>query len=233
MQKIHKFQEEKLKKILWVKKNPEKNEKNLLKIVDKYIPYISYIPWIECVCICNSLAMNACHKDSDIDLFVITQKNRLWTARIFLTLFLSLIWKRKTSQQHAWKFCLSFFISKEDMSLKKIALKDDIYLIYWLKTIIPVINRNNSFEDFIHKNQDWCEINNPHPQKIIEPQMLKTPKLLTSCWDYCEKLLKSIFSPQTKKSFQELWKPFWVVISDTMLKFHDRDKRKEIKYLVV
>jgi hypothetical protein len=48
-------------------------------------------------------------------------------------------------------------------------------------------------------------------------------------WDVCEKLFRKIFLPRTKKSFQKLWKPFWVIISDDILKFHDKDKRKEIR----
>jgi hypothetical protein len=41
--------------------------------------------------------------------------------------------------------------------------------------------------------------------------------------------LKSIFIPKTKKSFKEIWKPFWVIINDNMLKFHNNDKRKKIR----
>jgi hypothetical protein len=43
-----------------------------------------------------------------------------------------------------------------------------------------------------------------------------------------EKLLKSFFLPKTKKSFKKLWNPFWVIINDNMLKFHNDDKRKKI-----
>jgi hypothetical protein len=28
------------------------------------------------------------------------------------------------------------------------------------------------------------------------------------------------------QSYEKLWKPFWVIIQDGMLKFHDNDKRK-------
>jgi hypothetical protein len=31
---------------------------------------------------------------------------------------------------------------------------------------------------------------------------------------------------KTLKTYERLWKPWWVVISDTMLKFHDNDQRK-------
>jgi len=230
VQKISKNHEQKLKKYLWIKNTPWKNEQKLWEVTRKYTQLFSKVPGIQCICVCNSLAMNACHKDSDIDLFIITKKNRLWTARIAITLILFLLWKRKTSKKHAGQFCLSFFISEEEPSLKNIALKDDIYLLYWLETLTPIVNKNHAFEKFIEENQKWCGIHNIHiDQKNSTPFSQETHKFWTSFWDYCEKLLKSIFLPRTEKNFQKLWKPSWVVISDTMLKFHDQDKRKEIR----
>ena len=98
--------------------------------------------------------MNACHKDSDIDLFVITKPNRLWTARIFLTLALSILGQRKTATQHAGKFCLSFFISEKNLSLENIALENDIYLSYWIQTLKPILNRRRVFERFLEENKE-------------------------------------------------------------------------------
>jgi len=115
--------------------------------------------------------MNAAHKDSDIDLFIITKKNRLWTTRIFATLLLTLLWKRKTAKKHSGQFCLSFFISEEELSLEEIALRNDIYLSYWLQTLIPIINRDTIFEKFIEENQTWCKIQNDNYYKKSEQKM--------------------------------------------------------------
>ena len=42
-------------------------------------------------------------------------------------------------------------------------------------------------------------------------------------------IIRFFLLPQTLKSHKKLWNPEWIIISDTMLKFHDRDKRKEIR----
>lgn len=227
---------QKLEKHLWVKLEQWVHEKKLWAITEKYTPFLSKIPGIQSICVCNSLAMNSCNENSDIDLFIITKKNRLWTARIFTTLLLTILRKRKTSKKHAGQFCLSFFISETDLSLEEISIENDIYLFYWLKTIVPIINKSNTFEDFIHSNQAWCDFKNKKTTNKIgknsEQALWITHKLLTKCWDFCEKLFKLVFLPRTKKSFQKLWKPFWVVISDTMLKFHDQDKRKNIRDII-
>ena len=211
--------------------------------------------------------MNACHKDSDIDLFVITNHNRLWTARIWLTLLTSLLWIRKTSRKHASRFCLSFFISEDEEHFSHIAIEDDIYLSYWLETLIPIVNKNKAFERFLEKNklekiyknmQSWAysqhkaSLLNSLSSKEREPSSNNSlvaffpslrrglrqdfmwewrvvRKFMRSIWDCIESLLKKIFLKKTLKSYERLWKPFWVIISDTMLKFHDQDRRKEIR----
>lgn len=260
----------KLEACLWVKTAPWNYEVLLWEKVSHHNTYFQKIPWILGIAVCNSLAMNAAHKQSDIDLFIITKRGRLWTVRILMTLLLSILWERKTSNKHAWKFCLSFFISEDGLDFTNIAIKNDIYLAYWIKTLKPIINRKNIFKKFRDVNKGLVSTQSSHPwfssplkereaaesQNFIVPfspkeekiqdwgiyeknqgwrdknpihQLLKTPQLLTYCWDICEKLLRTLFLPRTKKSFQKLWKPFWVVISDSMLKFHDRDRRKKIR----
>ena len=41
-----------------------------------------------------------------------------------------------------------------------------------------------------------------------------------------ENLIKKLWLPKTLKTYENLEKPWGVVISDTMLKFHDNDQRK-------
>ncbi len=89
-----------LETLLHVKAQESIFEKKLWEKVEKKRRILSYMPGIYCICVCNSLAMNAAHQESDIDLFIITKKNRLWTARIFLTAFFALTGQRKTATQH-------------------------------------------------------------------------------------------------------------------------------------
>ncbi len=219
-----KNKKEKLKKYLWVKNEVWIYEQKLWKKVKKYQKFFAYIPWVLCVCVWNSLAMNAAHKNSDIDLFIITKKKRIWTVRILFTLLLNIVGERKTAKKHAWKFCLSFFVTENALNLKKIAIKNDIYLAYWIQTLKPIINRKQTFEKFQAKNS--LPVPSTYIQVFGTGRLEKKKNII---WDLLETLLKKIFLPRTQKSFQKLWKPFWVIISDDILKFHDKDKRKEIR----
>jgi hypothetical protein len=42
-------------------------------------------------------------------------------------------------------------------------------------------------------------------------------------------LFKKIFLPRTLKHFNKINKPYWIIISEIMLKFHNWDIRKKIK----
>ena len=90
------------------------------------------------IAVANSLSMYATHTESDIDLFVVTARNRIWIVRILMTLcFWSYgVWRK--GEDIAGNFCLSFFVEEASMDLSKIALKDDIYLYFWIYYLKPL-----------------------------------------------------------------------------------------------
>ncbi len=109
------------------------------------------------IAIVNSLSMYATHKDSDIDLFIVTKPNMIWFVRFFATLIL---WKNgvwRKNEDIAQNFCLSFFITTESMDFSKIAIKNDIYLHYWIYYMKPIISYNETYEEFLKKNT-WVQI---------------------------------------------------------------------------
>lgn len=224
----------KLEKHLGVKKNPGKYETILWEKVWKHSHYFSKIPGVLCVCVGNSLSMNAAHKDSDIDLFIITKKNRIWISRISLTLLMAILGERKTWKNHREKFCLSFFITENAMNFENIKIDNDIYLAYWIEKLKPIINRRQTFEKFQMINTSWIHNRKVNLEFFQEKphhkiSFLKNSKILLFLWDILEMILKFFFEKKTQNSFLKLWKPFWVIINNDMLKFHDTDRRKIIR----
>lgn len=223
---------EKFKTIQNIKEYPSGSENELMKKTIKYIWLIKWIPWIEMIAIWNSVAMNSANSNSDIDLFIITSPSRLWIVRIFITLIFQVLLVRKTSKKHKWKFCLSFFCTTNSLNFEKIAIENDIYLYFWMIYLKPILNYNNTWETFIEENRKWCNFDD-YNQIIEENKKSIVFKKSTSNYNCkilnsLEKILKSIFLPRTKSSFKNLWNPFWVIINDNMLKFHDDDKREKI-----
>jgi predicted nucleotidyltransferase len=155
------------------------------------------------------------------------------------------------------RFCLSFFITEEAMNLDSIRLQpDDPYLDRWIATLIPIVNKRGFFERFMEVNgfldfviqvnilREASTIIQKNNDSIIRlDSVLDIPfrdishfsltqsmeKLARNdgSTSFFESLIRRMWLPKTLRSYQKLGKPWWVVISDTMLKFHDQDVRRE------
>ena len=153
----------KFEQFLRIKSEPNEHEIHLFKRAQKYIKKLSKIPSIEMIAVVNSLSMYATHKDSDIDLFIITKPSMIWFVRFFATLILWIhkVWRK--NEDIAGNFCLSFFITTEAQDLSKIAIQDDIYMYYWIYYMKPIYIKDNSYEKFLMAN-NWVDID--EKQKI-------------------------------------------------------------------
>jgi predicted nucleotidyltransferase len=189
----------------------------------------------------NSISMNAWTPDSDIDLFIITSPNKLWTVRILITLIFQILWVRKTSSKHAGRFCLSFFATENALDFSSFAIENDVYLYFRILYFKPILNFDNTYENFIEANATWADFS--LYQDIIEENKkgvkiknsnsnknkISNVRNTTGLHSLPEKLLKKIFLSRTLKTYEKLRKPFWVIINDDMLKFHDKDVREKVR----
>ena len=217
----------------------------------------SLFPQIQMVALCNSRAMGEADENSDVDLFVIARKGNLWTARFLVTFFSAVLGvrRRNTHGFTKWspeyikrtkdKFCLSFFITEEHLNLEDIRLKAenpppalagsplvrgaiDPYLDRWIQTLIPLVNKNHVYERFLKENSNFGDNLTPQlKSKFLPPLSGGHDK--GSFLSLLEKPIKKLWLPKTLRTYEKLGKPWWVVISDTMLKFHDNDQRKNCR----
>lgn len=148
---------EKLESILGVKKTPSSKEQELFQETQDFIRLIQWIPGLRMIAVSNSLAMYATHKTSDIDLFIITAPKRLWIVRTLVLLTAELLRVRAKPGNEAGKFCFPFFMTEKNLSLKEIALEDDIYLAYWIQSLKPIYNQYYTYGRFMEMNKTFCE----------------------------------------------------------------------------
>lgn len=221
------------KKEFKVKDKASETEKKYFKKAEKYINFIKWIPWIKMIWIWNSLSYFWAEKSSDIDLFIVTDKNAMWFVRILTTFIFQVLWVRKNDKNHAWRFCLSFFATKDGMDFSDFKIENDIYLFFRIIYFKPILNYNRTYEKFLEKNSFWADFDNY--KNILEEnkKFIKFFKEKTFInenflvW-FFNKIFKKIFLPKTLKHFEKIWKPYWVIINDDLLKFHNSDIRKEI-----
>jgi predicted nucleotidyltransferase len=197
---------------------------------------ISWFPQIQMIALCNSRAMGEADTNSDIDLFIIAKKGNLWTARFIVTAITSLFgvrrwnahglkkWTPEYIRRTKDKFCLSFFITEEAMNFDSIRLQpDDPYLDKWIFTLVPLVDKNETYERFLVANWvQWRNEENEGMKKIV----VENNTDFSANHFFFEWFIEKLWLPRTIKTYEKLWKPWGVVILDTMLKFHDSDQRK-------
>ena len=124
-----------------------------LKDAELICKVFKLIPWIQLVGISGNLAMENAEKTDDIDLFVITQKKRLWLSRLCILLVLSLLERRRkksdTRTQAAGKFCLNLLLESDQL----IQERKNLYIAHEVLQMKVLWERNRSYDSFLLGNE--------------------------------------------------------------------------------
>lgn len=211
------------------------------KKVQWFIYLLSLVPYIRLICVCNSLSYENTHKDSDIDLFIVTEREKVHLSRMIAVALAALFGLRPKEESHADKICLSFFVDKENMDIANLRFgDDDVYFRYWFLELSPIYDAGGVFDEFLEKNKWICRKYCFHqPKKMYERAIFHGKKIKV-----CKKILEWIASAvlrskieqfllaQEEKHFPNLIqqmrnKDTRVVINKGVLKFHPNDRRQE------
>lgn len=114
---------------------------------------IGRIPTVQFVGITGSLSMNNSQTGSDIDLFIITKRNTLWTTRLIallLTKLLSVPTRRAHKTFSDNSLCLNLWLNENHLMIPED--KRNIYTAHEVLQILPLVNKNKTFEKFLAKN---------------------------------------------------------------------------------
>lgn len=215
----------------------KKNEKELWRKVDKYVKWLRFFPFVRMVAVGNTLAFGRVDEESDIDLFIVARRGRIFFVRTLVTAFFHVLGLRRHGNKVAGRFCLSFFVSGDGLDLSEIKLGDeDVYLFFWVRKLKPVFGAD-VYWDFLKAN-NWVgsfdESENlkkliawPGWIKFVQ-RFLENVLNLLVCW-WLEGVLKvwQVGRAERKRRRMGCGEKA-VVVNDRMLKFHDKDARKKI-----
>lgn len=196
-----------------------------------------FCPFLRMAAVCNNLAFGRVDEKSDIDVFVVAKSGRLFFVRTFLTGFLHFLGVRRYGNKVAGRFCLSFFIDDDFLDLSKVAIEDDIYLAYWLKTMLPIFDDGASVE-LIEKNR-WARrfFENEEDFEICRDRVFggvffpgRVLEWIFGGWlgDFIEKKLKNWQLNRAKEKIKNFNNSdLGLVVDDHILKFHNVDRRRQ------
>ncbi len=204
-----------------------------------YIKFLSFFPQIKLIGLSGSVSMMNAKEEDDIDLFIITAKNRLFTGRI-IALFLAEIlgirrkFTDKSSTFHVSRFtnkvCLNLFFDEKDLAVPK--FKRSLYVGHEVLQMKPIINKDQIYEKFLEANL-W--VKKIFPNAFIANSKFKIQKskvqLISQNFGFLDKIFSFI------EYFLKEFQLFLInrhktteIITDTQLWFHPDDFEKKIKF---
>ncbi len=210
----------------------------LWKKVRFFMPFIQMVPFIKMAAVCNTLAFyNATH-DSDIDLFIIAKRGRLFIVRFFTLFLFSILGIRRHGKKIAGRFCLSFYIDEDFLNLESLQLPSgDIYLPFWMITMKPLYGER-CYHTFMAKNL-WLKKYFQYPLFYDGDFLRQTSlKIFGDFWefllkgkfgDWLEKKLYFLQQKRHQKNIALIAPNASVMVEKNILKFHNLDRRAEIQ----
>lgn len=142
-----------------------------IKIAKKAVETLGKIKTIKMVAVTGSLAMMNASKDSDIDLMIITKAGTLWLTRLvsYFWLWINNYDLRKPGDKNERdKLCLNMWLDECDLIIEK----QNIFTAHEIAQIIPLLNKNKTYERFLWENK-WILEFWPKAVKINETSEVK------------------------------------------------------------
>jgi len=196
---------------------------------------LSAMPFVRCLLVCNSLALENTTQQSDVDVAVITRAGGAWWARLFCITLLALARRRPGQASERPKICLSFFVDEAHLDAARLRMSgNDIDFAYWIANFYPVYDAGGYYRKLWDANYSWLVDVLPNVQPIVPHPgrtMCRRP-ILRPLFE----LALAPFSPIARAIQEKKFPPAIidlanrdtrVRVEDGVLKFHTNDRRIE------
>ncbi|MGB2731376.1 MAG: hypothetical protein WBC38_00185 [Microgenomates group bacterium] len=137
-----------------VKRQKSKVSLNKLRKVKNYLDIIASFPQIRLIGLSGSVAMLNAKENDDVDLFMVSAKNRLWTTRFIVNIAALLygLKRGRYEKQAKDKICLNLFFSEDHLRIEK-KLRTE-YMAHEVLQMRPILDVNQTYRKFLREN-DW------------------------------------------------------------------------------
>jgi len=125
------------------RRNGNVRAKAMLKTAEKIAGFLSTFPFVKGVAVSGSLSKNFADENSDIDFFIITERNKLWLARTFMHCFkkIAILLKKQD-----W-FCMNYYVDEDMLEIRE----KNIYTATEIATLLPM-RGIETFKEFFKQN---------------------------------------------------------------------------------
>ena len=191
-----------------------------LKVAKKTARILRFLPNVRLIGVSGGLAIDNTDKYDDIDLFIITSKNTLWTTRLLVTLLIHMIGMRRRPKERETndKICLNMFIDENHLSMPK--NERDVFLAHELVQLKTIYERGRTYQKLLVENK-WATKYLPNAFKINKehPKYKKSNTTFAYKNTLIDNILKNLQLRYMKARRTD------EVIGDGIIRFHPKDAR--------
>jgi len=190
-------------KIVLARKEKYNIAEEKFRKVKKIGKFLALLSFVRAIFVFGSLSQGVASDNSDIDLFIITKKGKVWTARFLCLTFLKIFGLRPKGKNTKNKFCLSFFVDEDNLDLSfNLLPRNDICSVYWVEQFYPVYDSVDYYARFRAAN-GWLK--NFLPNSLaIEPNLRRVIKL-----GWLSRLIKQLKEAVDNTNFLENFLKKW------------------------
>lgn len=198
-----------------------------IKKAKKVARLLKFIPFVKSIVISGSVSMDAAKPKSDIDLFIISQKNRIWLARLATVFLTQIIGQRRHKEIINDKICLNIYVADEQ---SEYPIKNHANA-QMISRSFPVYNKK-MFSLFLSANKNWLGeyIENFERNFLIKRNFInyKQQTISYKLVDFFENLICKILSKRISRNSPDAKPPFLVITNNALLFHYPRSKNVEV-----
>lgn len=121
------------------------------RIAQHMIGLISLVPYVRMVAVTGSLALNATHKESDIDVLIVAQSGHIWTTRMFVSFLMHIFGKRRHGTRIQDRICLNHYMADSNLLLRPSSL----FSAHIYSSFVPVWSMAGIDKALLDANAGW------------------------------------------------------------------------------
>jgi hypothetical protein len=189
----------------------EKISKAKIKKREGLLRFLGKLPWVKYLGFSGTVSMLNATKNDDVDIFVISKKNRLFSARFFLLTVTSLLNVRRLRKAKEVKDKLCFNLFFSETALRISLAKQTEYVAHEILQLKTVVNKDKTYERFLQENR-WVFTFFPNakkPNKSIKKNIIAAnnnrPSLLERILEKVQLSLISRHRTKERVSKSQLW----------------------------
>ena len=195
------------------------------RMIRRFVPLLRWFPFVRGVAIAGSQAGGLPKSNSDIDLFIMTNRYFLWLVRVCVTVYFQILGKRRHGKEVANRFCLNHYLGKP----RSILEHRNLYTALEYVKLRAVVNSPVIFA-FQFANLTWLRQVFPNFEPV-ELAPVFVSQLKFQAW--LEKLLRNKTGHRIETMLKNLFlqrikREKYIVVRDDELSLHPQSKQEVV-----